>query len=109
MVSPANFTAKCNAAVPDANATAYLQPILSLINISTEDAAESMGALYKGVQTGNFGLVGCLSGNGNKIITGSSGGFLLTDDLERLPNWTPFCIDTVNCILDLCWTTLAML
>ena len=50
--------------------------------VIVEDAAESMGALYKGVQTGNFGLVGCLSGNGNKIITGSSGGFLLTDDLE---------------------------
>ena len=45
-----------------------------------EDAAESFGALYKGVQTGKFGLVACLSGNGNKIITGSAGGFLLTDD-----------------------------
>ena len=36
--------------------------------------------MYKGVQTGKFGLVACLSGNGNKIITGSAGGFLLTDD-----------------------------
>lgn len=47
-----------------------------------EDAAESFGATYKGVQTGMFGTVSILSGNGNKIITGSSGGFLLTDDIE---------------------------
>ena len=47
-----------------------------------EDAAESFGASYKGVQTGCFGDVSILSGNGNKIITGSSGGFLLTDRLE---------------------------
>lgn len=47
-----------------------------------EDAAESFGASYQGVQTGGFGTVGILSGNGNKIITGSSGGFLLTNDLE---------------------------
>lgn len=50
--------------------------------VIVEDAAESLGATYKGVQTGKFGLVACLSGNGNKIITGSAGGFLLTDDLE---------------------------
>ena len=48
-----------------------------------EDAAESFGASYKGVQTGCFGDVSILSGNGNKIITGSSGGFLLTDSLEE--------------------------
>ena len=48
-----------------------------------EDAAESFGASYKGVQTGCFGDVSILSGNGNKIITGSSGGFLLTDELEE--------------------------
>ena len=47
-----------------------------------EDAAESMGATYKGIQTGNFGTVGVISFNGNKIITGSSGGMLLTDDKE---------------------------
>ena len=45
-----------------------------------EDAAESLGATYKGVQTGMFGDVSCISFNGNKIITGSSGGMLLTDD-----------------------------
>lgn len=56
-----------------------------------EDAAESFGAAYKGVQTGSFGDVGVLSGNGNKIITGSSGGFLLTDDVEdanRARKWS---------------------
>lgn len=45
-----------------------------------EDAAESLGATYKGVQTGTFGEFNAISFNGNKIITGSSGGMLLTDD-----------------------------
>lgn len=47
-----------------------------------EDAAESFGASYNGVQTGNFGDVSIISMNGNKIVTGSSGGVLLTDNLE---------------------------
>ena len=47
-----------------------------------EDAAESLGASYKGKQTGTFGKYSCISFNGNKIITGSTGGMLLTDDLE---------------------------
>ncbi len=47
-----------------------------------EDAAESFGATYKGKQTGNLGTVGIISFNGNKIITGSSGGMLLTDSEE---------------------------
>jgi len=47
-----------------------------------EDAAESMGASYKGKQTGGFGDYSAVSYNGNKIITGSSGGCLLTNDLE---------------------------
>ena len=50
--------------------------------IVIEDAAESLGAIYKGKQTGTFGNYNCISFNGNKIITGSSGGMLLTDDLE---------------------------
>ena len=45
-----------------------------------EDAAESLGAVYKGRQTGSFGDYGIISFNGNKIITGSSGGMLLVDD-----------------------------
>jgi len=51
--------------------------------IMIEDAAESMGATYKGKQTGTFGDLGIVSFNGNKIITGSSGGMLLTDNLEE--------------------------
>ena len=50
--------------------------------ILIEDAAESMGATYKGKQTGTFGDLSIVSFNGNKIITGSSGGMLLTNDLE---------------------------
>ena len=46
-----------------------------------EDAAESLGATYKGRQTGTFGTYNAISFNGNKIITGSGGGMLLTDDL----------------------------
>lgn len=56
-----------------------------------EDAAESFGATYKGVQTGNFGDYSILSFNGNKIITGSSGGMFLTDSLEdanRVRKWS---------------------
>ncbi len=47
-----------------------------------EDAAESFGATYKGKQTGMLGTVGIISFNGNKIITGSAGGMLLTDNEE---------------------------
>ena len=47
-----------------------------------EDAAESLGAAYHGQQTGTFGTYNAISFNGNKIITGSSGGMLLTDSLE---------------------------
>ena len=50
--------------------------------IIIEDAAESLGATYKGMQTGTFGSYNAISFNGNKIITGSSGGMFLTDDLE---------------------------
>lgn len=47
-----------------------------------EDAAEALGATYKGVQTGTFGTYNAISFNGNKIITGSAGGMLLTDSLD---------------------------
>lgn len=50
--------------------------------ILIEDAAESLGATYKGKQTGTFGSYNCISFNGNKIITGSAGGCLLTNSLE---------------------------
>ncbi len=48
--------------------------------IVIEDAAESLGATYHGRQTGTFGDYNAISFNGNKIITGSSGGMMLTDD-----------------------------
>ena len=50
--------------------------------VMIEDAAESFGATYKGRQTGTFGTYNAISFNGNKIITGSSGGMLLTDSKE---------------------------
>lgn len=59
--------------------------------IIVEDAAESLGALYRGSQTGCFGEYSCISFNGNKIITGSSGGILLTDDkhaAEKVRKWS---------------------
>lgn len=56
-----------------------------------EDAAESLGATYKGVETGTFGKYNAISFNGNKIITGSSGGMLLTDDkdaADKVRKWS---------------------
>lgn len=56
-----------------------------------EDAAESFGASYKGVQTGKFGDYSAISFNGNKIITGSSGGMFLTEslaDAEKVRKWS---------------------
>ena len=47
-----------------------------------EDAAEAMGAMWDGEQCGTYGDYSAVSYNGNKIITGSSGGCLLTNDLE---------------------------
>ncbi|MDE5818229.1 MAG: aminotransferase class I/II-fold pyridoxal phosphate-dependent enzyme [Lachnospiraceae bacterium] len=49
-----------------------------------EDAAESLGASYKGKQTGTFGTFGIYSFNGNKIITTSGGGMLVSDDQEAI-------------------------
>ena len=60
-----------------------------------EDAAESLGAKYKlngqWVETGNLGDYNCISFNGNKIITGSSGGMFLTnskEDAEKVRKWS---------------------
>ena len=60
-----------------------------------EDAAESLGAKYKlqgkWVETGSFGDYNCISFNGNKIITGSSGGMFLTDskeDADKVRKWS---------------------
>lgn len=59
--------------------------------VIVEDAAESLGATYKRKETGSFGDYGCISFNGNKIITGSSGGMFLTDskaDAEKVRKWS---------------------
>ncbi|MEP7373408.1 MAG: LegC family aminotransferase [Chitinophagaceae bacterium] len=47
-----------------------------------EDSTESLGSYYKGKHTGGFGLMGCFSFNGNKIITTGGGGVIVTDDEE---------------------------
>ncbi len=49
-----------------------------------EDAAESLGAYYKGKHTGTFGEFGVFSFNGNKIITTSGGGMLVSNDEEKI-------------------------
>ena len=56
-----------------------------------EDAAESLGASYKGRQTGSFGRYNAISFNGNKIITGSAGGMFLCDDsmaADKVRKWS---------------------
>lgn len=56
-----------------------------------EDAAESLGATYKGVQTGTFGDVGICSFNGNKLVTGSAGSVLLAkskEDADKVRKWS---------------------
>ena len=55
----------------------YKVPIL-------EDAAESLGATYKGKASGTFGTLGAYSFNGNKIITTSGGGMLVSDNSELI-------------------------
>lgn len=49
-----------------------------------EDAAESLGATYRNRESGSLGTMGVFSFNGNKIITTSGGGMLVSDDLEAL-------------------------
>lgn len=49
-----------------------------------EDAAESLSATYKGIQTGTFGKYNAISFNGNKIITTSGGGMFMSDDEEAV-------------------------
>lgn len=58
--------------------------------ILVEDAAESLGAKYKGIETGSFGKYGIFSFNGNKIITTSGGGMLVSnskEDIEKARFW----------------------
>lgn len=68
--------------------SAKMDEILSLCNEYQvpviEDAAESLGSTYKGKASGTFGKFGIYSFNGNKIITTSGGGMLVSDDAEAL-------------------------
>lgn len=62
-----------------------INAICSYYNVPViEDAAESLGATYKGKASGSFGRFGVYSFNGNKIITSSSGGMLVSNDLNAL-------------------------
>lgn len=59
--------------------------------VIVEDAAEALGALYKGKPCGGFGTYNAISFNGNKIVTGSSGGMFLTDnrhDADKVRKWS---------------------
>lgn len=62
-----------------------LMAICDLYNVPVvEDAAESLGALYKGKMSGTYGKFGIFSFNGNKIITTSGGGMIVSDDEEMI-------------------------
>lgn len=68
--------------------SADMDPLLELCEAYgvpiVEDAAESLGATYQGRGSGSLGKIGIFSFNGNKIITTSSGGMMVSDDLELL-------------------------
>lgn len=65
-----------------------MDPIMEICRkygtVVIEDAAESLGATYKGRQTGTFGDYGIFSFNGNKIITTSGGGMLVSEDKSKV-------------------------
>ncbi len=68
--------------------SAMLDEILGISNLYgipiIEDSAESLGSLYKGRKTGTMGVFGIFSFNGNKIITTSGGGMLISNDKEMI-------------------------
>ncbi len=68
--------------------SADMDPIIALCDAygvpMVEDAAESLGATYKGKPSGSFGKLAAFSFNGNKIITTSGGGMLVSDDEELI-------------------------
>jgi pyridoxal phosphate-dependent aminotransferase EpsN len=75
--------------------SADLDPILEICKQYQlpiiEDAAESLGAMYKGKMPGSFGDVGVYSFNGNKIITGTTGGMITckkSEAVARLRKWS---------------------
>ena len=57
-----------------------------------EDATESLGATFKGKYTGTFGVFGCFSFNGNKIITTGGGGMIVSDD-EKAADHIKFLVN----------------
>ena len=74
---------------------ARMDEILEICNrhgaVIIEDAAEALGASYKGRPAGSFGSYNAISFNGNKIVTGSSGGMFLTnsrEDAEKVRKWS---------------------
>jgi len=68
--------------------SADMDPLLALCDAyqvpMIEDAAESLGGRYKGKASGSFGKLGIFSFNGNKIITTSGGGMLVSDDEDLI-------------------------
>jgi len=83
--------------------SANMDPIIEICNRYNvpiiEDAAESLGATYKGKASGTIGKFGIYSFNGNKIITTSNGGMLVSDDIEALNkarHWSTQAKDPFN-------------
>jgi dTDP-4-amino-4,6-dideoxygalactose transaminase len=68
--------------------SADMEPLIAICDQHgvpiVEDAAESLGATYKGRASGTFGRIGIYSFNGNKIITTSGGGMLISDDTSLI-------------------------
>lgn len=81
--------------------SADMEPIVEIANrygiVLIEDAAESLGAFYHGKASGTWGRFGIYSFNGNKIITTSGGGMLVSDDTDALDQarfWSTQARDT---------------
>lgn len=83
--------------------SADMNPLMEICSrygiVLIEDAAESLGATYRGKASGTYGKFGVFSFNGNKIITTSGGGMLVSDDLDALEKarfWATQARDAAN-------------